>query len=152
MTYFSSAHSCTLVSCFLLSSSSLVASPTIKRPRAPRSWTPSRTWSHRYPSVASIHVTALTFDPHLLFFLLRSQEIAEKHELTLCCKKLKPLLWWKLMSTLNCSMLIQGLTHFVVQKQHSPLDIWIVLALLNNLEVKNSFHYHEERALCRMWK
>lgn len=40
--------SCTLVSCFPLSSSSPVASPTTKKPRAPRSWIPSRTWSHRW--------------------------------------------------------------------------------------------------------
>ena len=40
--------SCTLVSCSPLSSSSPVVSPTTKRPRAPRSWTPSRTWSHRW--------------------------------------------------------------------------------------------------------
>ena len=150
---FSYARSCTLVSCFLLSSSSLVASPTIKRPRAPRSWTPSRTWSHRYPSVASIHVNCLDIWSTSTFFVLRSQEIAEKHELTLCYKTLNPLLWQNLMSALNCSVLIQGLTHFVVQKQHNPLDIWILLAPLNNLEVKNHFHYHEERAFfCRMWK
>lgn len=40
--------SCTWVLCFLLSSSSLAASPTTKRPRAPRSWIHSRTWSHRW--------------------------------------------------------------------------------------------------------
>ena len=34
--------------CCLLSSSSPAASPTTKKPRAPGSWTPSRTWSLRY--------------------------------------------------------------------------------------------------------
>ena len=40
--------SCTSVWCCRPSSSSLVASPTTKKPKVQRSWNPSRTWFHRY--------------------------------------------------------------------------------------------------------
>lgn len=71
--------SCIWVSCCRLSSSSPAASPTSRKPRALRSWSPSRTWSLRYRTADRFNVMLFLFGkkPSIRFFFSSAASVSD---------------------------------------------------------------------------